>query len=128
MEFALGIIIVLTIFCAIFEFSWVFYNYEYLNNAASKGARAGVGLAGSTVNSVSATCAAVVTSMPGGLAVNMVGFTCMRGATVINTTCSSGDVITVKATISYSNITPLSSLVQMSSFNTLSANCQTRVE
>ena len=127
-EFALGIVIVLTIFCAIFEFSWVFYNYEYLNNAAAKAARAGVNMTGSAVTAVSAACAVVLTSQPGGLAITMTGFTATRGGVAVNTTVSSGDIITVSGTISYSNITPLSSLVQMSAFNTLSANCQTRVE
>jgi hypothetical protein len=126
-EFALSLILLMTIFCAIFEFSWVLYNYAYLNNALSKGLRDGLVKAGNTKAEVSTTIGNTVTSLPGGLPITFSTFTITSGTTVVNTV-DSGDVITIGAMINYTSLTPLSSLVQMTAFNTLSANAQGRVE
>jgi Flp pilus assembly protein TadG len=126
-EFALSIILLMTIFCAIFEFSWVLYNYAYLNNAISKSLRDGLVQQGETQATVSTVIKKALTGVPGGLPITFTTFTITSGATTV-TTVDSGDVITIGAKINYTSLTPLSSLVQMTTFNTLSANAQGRVE
>lgn len=123
-EFSLVAIVLFTVICAILEFGWVFYNYSYLNNAVSKATRLGVSGADNT------TIVAAVVGAVGGLPIGSpeISVSTMIGGTVANTDRTPGNMITVSASIAYPNLTPLSVLVRMARFGTLTVSCTCRIE
>lgn len=126
-EFAVGLILLLTVFCGIFEFSWVFYNYAYLNNVVSKAARLAVPTANTGSNGDDAI-RAFVANAKGGLPIAppTIQLTDVNGNATASRT--AGNILKVTAAMSYSSITPLSSFVEMSSFATLRASCSVILE
>lgn len=123
-EFSLCAILLFTVICAIFEFGWVLYNLSYLNNAVSKAARLGV------TGADNATITAAVVGAVGGLPIGTptITVTTIAGGTVINTDRTPGNLLTVSASINYPNLTPLSRLVKMASFGTLTVSNVCRLE
>lgn len=126
-EFAVGLILLLTVFCGIFEFSWVFYNYAYLNNVVAKAARLAVPTANTGSNDDDAI-RTFVANAKGGLPIAppTIQLTDVNGNATVSRT--AGNILKVSAAMSYSSITPLSSFVQMSSFATLRASCSVILE
>lgn len=126
-EFALSLTLLITMMCGIFEFSWVFYNYAYLNNVVSKAARMGVPLQATGTNNDAAISAAV-TSSRGGLPIQAptIRLTDQTGNTT--TSRAAGNILIVEAQMDYASITPLASLVQMSSLSRLKASCAVVLE
>lgn len=124
MEFSLCAILLFTVVCAIFEFGWVFYNYSYLNNAVSKAVRMGVSGANNS------TIAAAVVGAIGGLPIGSpdISVSTMAGGAVANTDRTSGNMLTVTASIAYPDLTPLSWLIKMARFSTLTVSCTSRIE
>lgn len=128
---ALILVILVATLCAIFEFSWAFYNYSYLYNSVTKAARLGVpqGIyaSGSARNSA---ISAAITGAAGGLSIASPTITVKTpaGSAVSSTDTTTGNVLTVTASIDYSSLTPISSLVSMTGFSTLTASCSARME
>lgn len=123
-EFALSSIILLTLFTAIFEFSWVFYNYSFLNNTLNKAGRLAVVGAGNSAIQTE------VTGARGGLTIGLPSITVQKpdGTSMPNSNRDAGNWITITASIAYPNITPLSNLIQLTPFGTLSSQCTVRIE
>lgn len=123
-EFALSSVVLMTLFTAIFEFSWVFHNYSYLNNTLNKAGRlAIVGAGNSTIQTE-------VTSARGGLTIALPSIIVQKpdGTAVASSNRDAGNWVTITASIDYPNITPLSSLVQMTPFGSLTSQCTVRIE
>lgn len=123
-EFALSSVILVTLFTAIFEFSWVFYNYAYLNNALNKAGR--LAIVGGTNQQVTDE----VTGAAGGLPIGAptISVCTPAGEPKLSTDRTPGDWITITATIDYPNLTPLSQLVRMSPIGSLTSSCTLRIE
>ena len=125
-EFALAAIVLLTLLCAIFEFSWVFYNYVYLYNAVSKGAR--MGAVGANNSAVKAEVVGAVGGLPIPADTVSITVTTPSGQAVASTDRTTGNSIMVGETIPYEPITPLSRFVPAFSSQLLTGRAITRIE
>lgn len=124
-EFALVSVLLFVALCAILEFSWVFYNLSYLNNAVSKGARMAV-VGGTNVQIWTA-----LQSEQGGMTIATYSVTVFNPDWTVNadnTVRTKGGFVRVAATINYPSITILNRLIQMAGFATLRSECTVRVE
>ena len=123
-EFAIGMVLLFTIICGIFEFAWVFYNYSFLNNTVSVAARK------ASVGATTAVTIAAVQNSAGGIPITTVtvAVATPAGASVASSDRTTGNFLTVSASVSYSNLTPLSRMVSSSSFGQLRVASTVRIE
>lgn len=129
-EFSLVAVLLFTVFCAIIEFSWAFYNLVYLNNAVSKAARVYVAN-DNALSSNSGWDAARISlvSEQGGLTIiPPSGPVLYDDSWNVTTARTPGGYVKLTGSMVYPSITPLNSFVQAAGFGTLRAEAVARIE
>lgn len=128
-EFSLVAVLLFTIFCAIIEFSWVFYNLVYLNNAVNKAARIYIANNNTTVTGGGAVETRIsVVSEQGGLTISDPTIELLDDSFTVTTTRAPGNFVRVTAEMTYPSITPLNEFVKAAGFGTLRARAVARIE
>lgn len=135
-EFALCAVLLMTIFCAIFELAWTFYNCSYLSNALSTAARLAVTASRRPV--ALADVEREVTQAVGGLPIGsprVTTYDVRYTSDGLETTevpgawqPRPGQWVKVSAEIPYPNLTPLSRLIVLAGYARLTGECMLPVE
>lgn len=110
-EFALVVVLLLTVLFAIIEFSWVFYNMAYLNNAVNKAAREYIKARHTSHATAKTGAQLLLTDEKGGLTIAWSDATLLDPSFNATTTRQPGNYVKVEATILYPNITPLNTFI-----------------
>lgn len=128
-EFALIVVLVVTTFFAIIEFSWVFYNMAYLHNAVNKAAREYIKQKYSSDSQAWTAAQTVLVAEQGGLTITSFTRDLLDGSTLASgATRTAGNFVRIDATMTYPSITPMYSLIQLFNLTTLRSVALQRCE